>query len=190
TKILISKSRIRAIFQSQNLFSATERRLIGSGASEAAAEQCPGLSALRLSNGRARHSVPAGTLASTAHRESLGEEARQAGLRDFLLRRREIVLYPQQFDQVVVDIVNAIRSAPVPVARLSDTAGVNEVFFAWLDPNVLAGLALDTFVANKRHRHMGVPEKTDCRALIRKTREGIEMIEHINPFSGRVERDV
>ena len=37
---------------------------------------------------------------------------------------------------------------------------------------------------------MGVSEKTNCCALIREIREGIEIIEHITPLSGRIERGV
>src|SRR5262249_56079163 len=96
----------------------------------------------------------------------------------------------QQFHQLALSIVNAISGAPVSVTRLSHAAGVDEIFFAGLDANVLAGLASDTFVANENHWHMRVAEKTNCRALISETSNGIEIIEHVAPLPWRIERGV
>src|SRR5262249_19633407 len=82
---------------------------------------------------------------------------------------------------------NAISCAPVAVTWLPNAAGVNEIFFARLDADALGGLASHAFVAHEYHRHMGMAEKTDGRALIGETRDGIEVIEHISPLAGRVE---
>ena len=37
---------------------------------------------------------------------------------------------------------------------------------------------------------MSVAEKTDGRALIRKTRDGVEIVEDVAPLPGRIERGV
>jgi hypothetical protein len=129
-------------------------------------------------------------LPSAPHCKTLCKEARQTGPSDFLLRGREIVFYPQKFDEMVLDVVYAISCAPVSVARLSHAAGVDEIFFARLDANVLGRLTPDAFVANKDHWHVCVAEKTDGGALIGETRDRIEIIEHIAPLPGRIERGV
>jgi hypothetical protein len=77
---------------------------------------------------------------SASHSKPLGKQSRQTSLRDFLLRGGEIVFYSQQFDEVVLDVVNTISGAPVSVTGLTHAAGVDEIFFAWLNTNVLGGL--------------------------------------------------
>ncbi len=127
---------------------------------------------------------------SASHCQALGKEPRQTSLRDFLLRGGEIVFYSQEFDEVVLDVVNTISSSPVSVTRLAHAAGVDEIFFAGLNTNVLGVLAPDAVIAHKYHRHMGVAEKTDSCPLIRKTRDGVEIIEHVPPLAGRIEGGV
>src|SRR5215831_19032520 len=126
-------------------------------------------------------------MSSASHCKPLGKKPRQTSFCDFLLRGREIVFHPQQFDQVILDVVNAIAGAPVSVTRLADATGVDEIFFSRLDANVLCGVAPDAFLAYKHHWHMGVAEKTDSRALICGTRSGVEIIEHVAPLAGRIE---
>ena len=127
---------------------------------------------------------------SASHCQPLGQELRQTSFRDFLLCSGEIVFYSQKFDEVVLDIVNAISRAPVSVTRLAHASGVDEIFFASLNTNVLGSLATDAVIAHKYHRHMRVAEKTDPCALIRKTRHGIEIVEHVAPLPGRIESGV
>ena len=61
--------------------------------------------------------------------ESLGQERRQAGLDNFLLRGFEIVFYAPLLDHVFFHVVNAISGAPVAVARLPHAARVDEILF-------------------------------------------------------------
>jgi hypothetical protein len=127
---------------------------------------------------------------SASHSKPLGKQSRQTCLRDFLLRCGEIVFYSQQFDEVVLDVVNTICGAPVSVTGLTHAASVDEIFFARLNTNVLGVLAPDAVIAHKYHRHMRVAEKTDGRPLIRKTRDGVEIIEYVAPLPGRIEGGV
>src|SRR2546423_7389494 len=161
--ISISKSLIRAICQSRNSFSVSARKLIDSP----------------------RYFVR--LMGSATHRKALGQEPRQTSLRDFLLRGWQIVFQAQQLDKLVFYIVNAICCVPVAVTRLPDAAGVNEIFFCGLDANVLGSLAPNAFGAHEYHRHMGVAEETNGRALISETRDGIEIIKHVAPLPGRIE---
>jgi hypothetical protein len=73
---------------------------------------------------------------------------------------------------------------------LTHAAGVDEIFFAWLDTNVLGGLTPYAVIAHKYHRHMCVAEKADGGPLIRKTRDGVEIIEYVAPLPGRIEGGV
>src|SRR5262245_33356268 len=134
--------------------------------------------------------MPGVFLFSASHGKPFSKHSRQTSLRDFLLRRGEIVLYAQQFDEVVFDVVNTICGTPVSVAGLAHAAGVDEIFFARLNPNVLGGLAPDALIAHKHHRDMGVAKETDGRPLIRKTRDGVEIVEYVTPLPRRIERGV
>ena len=127
---------------------------------------------------------------SASHSKPLGKQSRQTSLRDFLLRGGEIVFYSQQFDEVVLDVVNTISGAPVSITRLPHTAGVDEIFFAGLNTNVLGSLTPDALIAHEYHRHMRMAEETDSRPLIRKTRDGVEIIEYVAPLPGRIEGGV
>src|SRR5262245_43305473 len=100
--------------------------------------------------------VHRGLVTSAAHCKSLCKEPLQTGSAEPLLPGREIIFYPQQLEQLVLNVVNTISCAPVSVARLSHTASVDEIFFARLDANVLSVLPSHAIVANKHHWHMGV----------------------------------
>src|SRR4029453_11201644 len=185
TTILISKSLTRETYRLQTLLSATERKMAGKAGSP--------LRAVYISrhgaHGAARPPRDSFCL-SAPHSKPPGKQSRQTSLRVFLLRGGEIVFYSQQFDEVVLDVVNTISGAPVSVTGLADAAGVDEIFFARLNTNVLGGLAPDAVIAHKYHRHMRVAEKTDSCPLIRKTRDGVEIIEHVAPLPGRIEGGV
>src|SRR5882724_11692199 len=185
TRILISKSLTRGIFLLQTLFSATERKMVGRVGSA--------LRAVHISRHGA-HGVTRPTAdlfcLSASHSKPLGKQSWQTGFSDFLLRGGEIVFYSQQFDEVVLDVVNTISGAPVSVTGLTHAASVDEIFFARLNTNVLGVLAPDALIAHKYHRHMRVAEKTDGRPLIRKTRDGVEIIEYVAPLPGRIEGGV
>src|SRR5437667_268686 len=185
TTILISKSLTRAICRLQTLLSATERKVVGKAGSP--------LRAVHISrhgaHGVTRPSADFFCL-SASHPKPLGKKPRQTSLRHFLLRGGEIVFYSQQFDEVVLDVVNTISGAPVSVTRLSHAAGVDEVFFARLNSNVFGGLTPDAVIAHKYHRHMRVAEKTDGRPLIRKTGDGVEIIKYVAPLPGRIQGSV
>src|SRR6266542_1812648 len=113
-------------------------------------------------------------LASASNCKPLGEGPRQTGFSNFLLRGHQIIFYPQQFDQIVLNIVDAVSRAPVTVAWLPHAACVDEILPATLDANVFFPfLPYAALVPNKNHGHMGVAEKTDGGALIRETRDGV-----------------
>src|SRR4029450_3319809 len=104
TTILISKSLTRETYRLQTLLSATERKVVGKAGGP--------LRAVHIS----RHGGDGGTRAdffclSASHSKPLGKQSRQTSLRDFLLRGGEIVFYSQQFDEVVLDVVNTISGA-------------------------------------------------------------------------------
>src|SRR6185436_6522343 len=142
------------------------------------------------SGGQRTARLPVGCLSSASHCKPLCEQPWQTSFRYFLLRGGEIVFYSQQFDEVVVDVVNAISRAPVSVTRLAHAACVNEIFFASFNTNVIGGLTTDAVFAHKYHRHMRVAEKTDSCPLIRKARSGVEIIEYVAPLPGGIERGV
>src|SRR6266481_5080288 len=185
TTILISKSLTRAICRLQTLFSATERKVVGKAGSPLRAVHI----SRRGAQGLTRFTDDFFCF-SASHSKPLRKKPRQTGFSDFLLRGGEIVFYSQQFDEVVLDVVNTISGAPVSVTGLTHAAGVDEILFARLNTNVLGGLAPDAVIAHKYHRHMRVAEKTDGRPLIRKTRDGVEIVEYVAPLPGRIEGGV
>ena len=125
--------------------------------------------------------------ASAAHCQSFGQELRQTCFGNLFLRGRQIVFNPHQFDEIVFNVVNAIRRAPVSVAWLPDAAGVDEILFGWLDANVFGPFLPDTLIANKYHWHVCVAEKADCGALICETRDSVEVAKDITPLPRRIE---
>ncbi len=126
-------------------------------------------------------------VASAAHCKTFGEELRQTCFRNLLLRARHVIFYPQQFDQIVVNIVNAICRAPISVAWLPDAACVDEILFGRLDSDVFDPFLPNALVPNKYHGHVRVAEKTDGGALIRETCDSVEIAKHIAPLAGRIE---
>src|SRR5437667_8677446 len=154
TTILISKSLTRAICRLQTLLSATERKVVGKAGSP--------LRAVHISrhgaHGVTRPSADFFCL-SASHPKPLGKKPRQTSLRDFLLCGGEIVFHSQQFDEVVLDVVNTISGAPVSVTRLTHAASVDEIFFARLNTNVLGVLAADSVIVNKVYRQMRLSDQ-------------------------------
>src|SRR5204862_4679180 len=63
-------------------------------------------------------------------RQTVGEQTRQPGGDNFFAGLFDGVANTALLDQIFVGVVNAIGGAPITIARLSDTAGVNEIFFA------------------------------------------------------------
>src|SRR5205814_476382 len=125
-------------------------------------------------------------MSSPAHCKPLGKEPWQTGFTDFLLRGGEIVLCSQQFDEIVLDVINTISSAPVCVARLANAGRVDEIFLAMLNTNVLGVVAPDAVIAHKYHRHMRVAERTDGHPLIRITDDVAQTNEVCAPALTRV----
>src|SRR6202011_3942887 len=89
-----------------------------------------------------------------------------------------------------VDVINAIRGAPITIARLADAAHVNEIFLGGVDPQFVDPLALHAFIPDESHRHMSVTEKANGGVLISEARRGVEIIEDIAPLLGRIESRV
>ena len=107
---------------------------------------------------------------------------------NLLLRGRQIVFYPQQFDEIALNVVNAVRRAPVTIAGLPHAAGVDEILPARLDANMLFPFLPDAaLVPNEHHGHMRVAEETDRGALISETRDGVEVIKNVAPLPGCIE---
>src|SRR5438552_16172550 len=104
--------------------------------------------------------------ASAAHCQSFGQELRQTCFGNLFLRGRQIGFNPHQFDEMVFNVVNAIRRAPVSVAWWPDAAGVDEILFGRLDANGCDPCLSDTLIANKYHRHVCVAEKAEGGARI------------------------
>ncbi|HKR53204.1 MAG TPA: hypothetical protein VJR93_02565, partial [Chthoniobacterales bacterium] len=63
----------------------------------------------------------------TTEREPIGQQARETGGNDLLAGAFNVVTDPALLDQMFVGVVNAIGSAPIPIARLSYAAGINEI---------------------------------------------------------------
>src|SRR5581483_46677 len=127
----------------------------------------------------------------SSERETFREKRRQSGVNNFLLRNLQVVFHPALFDVLVVEIVNAIRRAPVAVARLADAADVDEIFFCELDAQLIdTNAAHAGVVLNECHRHMGVTEKTNRGVLVSETRGGVEIVEDVTPLRRRIERGV
>src|SRR5205814_6568280 len=129
-------------------------------------------------------------LASTPNCKPLGQEARQTCFGNLLLHGREIIFYAKLLDEIVLRVVNAVRCAPVSIARLADTTHVDEILFGWFDANVLDSFPANIFIPNKYHRHMCVPEETDGGVLVGETRGCIEVIKNVAPLPRRIERCV
>src|SRR6266850_2655007 len=108
----------------------------------------------------------------------------QPGVDDFFLRACEIVFHPPLFDHRALDMINAIRRAPIGIAWLTDAAGINKIFFARIDPQLVDSLSLHAVVAHEGHRHMGVPEETNARVLISEARGSVEIVEDVAPLLG------
>src|SRR5206468_6384528 len=127
---------------------------------------------------------------SSPHCKSFGQHPRQTGFDSFFLRGRQIVFYPHELDDIVLDIINAVGGTPISVAWLPDAANVDEILLGRFDTNMVNDLASDALVANKNHRHMSVAKEANCRALISETRGRIEIIENVTPLRGCIERCV
>src|SRR3981081_833783 len=113
--------------------------------------------------------------------KALGQESGQPGLDDFLLRRLEIVFYAALLDHVLFNVINAVGGMPIAIARLANTAGVDEILSGGVDLKLLDAHATHAaFFPNKSHRHVGMAEKTNSRVLIGKAGGGVEIVEDVS----------
>src|SRR6266487_3694024 len=126
----------------------------------------------------------------SANRKSFREWWREAGLDDFLLRGGDLVFYAPLLDDVVLHVINAVGGAPITVARLTDTAGINEILFVRLDPEQLGSDASDAVIADKGARHMSMAKETNGRVLIGETRSRVEIVEDVTPSCRGIEGGV
>ena len=122
--------------------------------------------------------------------KAIGERLRQACLDNFLLRRGQVVFYPPLFDDVFLDVIDAISGTPISIARLADAADVNEISFRFLDGELIDLDLRHMVVADERSCYMGVSKETDRRLLIGKTGDGIEAVEDVAPLVRRIEGGV
>ena len=81
--------------------------------------------------------------------ETVSEAVGQTGLADFSLCRFEVVLDPPLFDHLAIGVQDAIGGAPVAIARLSDAAGVDEIFFPRSQADLTDGDAADIIIRTK-----------------------------------------
>src|SRR5205823_8400847 len=85
---------------------------------------------------------------------------------------------------------NRIRRLRIAVARLADTADVDEIFSARLDFEFGVSAAAHDAVADERDGHVRVPEKTNRRVLISETGGCREPVKHVTPALRPVQRRV
>src|SRR6188472_3737507 len=76
-----------------------------------------------------------GTILMT-ERETIRQQARETRSNDLLAGAFNVVTDPASLDQIFVGVVNAIGSAPITIAGLSDAPGINEILFPKLDMNL------------------------------------------------------
>ena len=72
---------------------------------------------------------------------------------NFFLRRGEIVLDPALLNHRAVDVINAVSGAPFVIARLTDAADVNKIFFTRIDPEFIRPLTFHSVAADEGDRH-------------------------------------
>src|ERR1017187_10440396 len=77
--------------------------------------------------------------------QALSQKRRQASLDDLLLRGLQIVFHSAIFDDVFFDVIDAISGAPISIARLADTAGVDEILFGHVNLKLFNPLAAHPF---------------------------------------------
>src|SRR5215471_7907762 len=101
-----------------------------------------------------------------AKSKPFGQPWRQSRIEDFLLSRGDIVLETTQFNRALVDVINDVGGFGVVIARLSDGADINEVFFARLDFEFGVSATANHAIANEGNGDVGVPEETNRRVLV------------------------
>src|SRR5204863_8044738 len=106
---------------------------------------------------------------SFAQGQPFRQSRRQTSRHDFGLRGRNVVVQTAQFDRAFVHVVNRIRRLRIAVARLANTADVDEILSARFDFEFGVSAAAHDAVADERVSHVRVTEKTNRRVLIRKT---------------------
>src|SRR5207249_4893948 len=105
-------------------------------------------------------------------RQPIRKPWRQAGFENFLLRFRDVVIKPAQFDRAFVQVVNNVSSLRIAVARLADAADVDEIFAAGFNLEFRVGSAPDDAVPDKSDRHVSVAEEADAGVLVSETGGG------------------
>ena len=99
----------------------------------------------------------------------------------------DIVFYASLFDDVVVDVVNAVGSPRIAIAGLADAPGIDKIFFARLDHELIDFHSLDPFIANESPRHMSVTKKANRGVLIGETGGRLEGVKDVAPSLRRIE---
>src|SRR4029077_4943693 len=78
--------------------------------------------------------------------------------------------------------VTGVQTCALPIS-----AGVDKIFFARINPQLVDPLTLDAVVAHKCHRHVSVPEEANSSVLVSEARGRVEVVEDVAPVLGRIE---
>src|SRR5689334_19416837 len=78
-----------------------------------------------------------------AESQPLRQTRRQSGIKDLLLRRRDVVLQPAQLDKAFFRIVNHVSGFRVVIPRLADRSDIDEILLPGLDLELRIGTAPD-----------------------------------------------
>ena len=122
--------------------------------------------------------------------EPLGQHAGQTRFDDFLLRGGEVVFEATLLDYIFLRLVNAVCRAPIAVTRLSDTAGINKIFFRRLNNEMIGLHALHAIIAHEGAGDMSVAKKTNGGVLVGEAGGRIEIVKNVAPLIRRIERGV
>src|SRR5439155_25323903 len=100
-----------------------------------------------------------------SHCPPVGQAVRQPGVADFFLRGFQVVFDPPLLDHLPVGVEDGVSSPPITIARLTDAAAVDEIFFAGGKNDLPDRDTADVVVAHESRRPMGVTEKTERGVL-------------------------
>src|SRR5207244_6262269 len=110
------------------------------------------------------------------------EQTRQPSGDNFFAGLFDRIANATLLDQIFIGMVNAIGGAPITIARLADTAGVNEIFFAKFNVNLFLLGAAGALVPNKSALNVGMSKKTNSGVLTNETGGGVEIAEEVGPL--------
>ena len=125
-----------------------------------------------------------------AEGEALGEPGREAGIENFLLCGGDIVFQAAKLNSRFIDVVDDISGFGIIVARLADSADVDEIFLTGLDFEFRIRSAANHAVADESDGDVRVAEETNASVLVGETGGGGQFVENVAPALGTIERSV